>query len=81
MPSLACSPKAISPRESNVEETNGRDDVDWVGVVLRDLEDNISNRLEVQLFEEFPWLLDCSEGASEIGHLRLLNQLEDFEGL
>jgi len=78
-PSVACSPKAVSPRESDVEETNGTDDVDWVRVVLRDLEDNFGNRLDVQLFEEFPWL--SSEGASEIGRLKLLNQLEDLECL
>ena len=34
---IACSPKAASPRESTVEETDGRDDVDWMGVVLWDL--------------------------------------------
>jgi len=79
MPSVACSPNAVSPRESNVEETNGRDDVDWVRVVLRDLEDNFGNKLEVQLFEEFPWL--SSKGAGEIGRLKLLNQLEDLECL
>ena len=37
---IACSPKAVSSRESTVEETNGRDDVDWVGVVLQRLENN-----------------------------------------
>ena len=37
---IACSPKAASPRESTVEETDGGDDVDWLGVVLRDLENN-----------------------------------------
>ena len=37
---IACSPKATSPRESTVEETDGRDDVDLLGVVLRDLENN-----------------------------------------
>ena len=30
---IACSPKTVSPRESTVEETNGRDNVKWVGVV------------------------------------------------
>ena len=37
---IACSPDAVSPRGSTAEETNGRDDVDWAGVVLRDLENN-----------------------------------------
>ena len=45
---IVCSPKAVSPQESTVEEKDGRDDVDWVGVVLRDLENNFGNR---QLFE------------------------------
>jgi hypothetical protein len=74
---ISCSPKAVSPRESTVEETNGRDDVDWVGVVLRDLENNFGNRL--QLFEEFPWF--CSEGAGEMGRLEVLNLLEDLNCL
>ena len=64
---IAGSPEAVSPRESTVEETNGRDDVDWVGVVLGDLEDDLGNRL--QLFEGYPWL--CPEGAGEMGSLKL----------
>ena len=47
-----------SPRETSVEGTNGRDDVDWVGVVLRGLRNNFGNR---QLSEEFPKV--CSEGV------------------
>ena len=74
---IACSPEPVSPRESTVEESNGRNDVDGVGVVLGDLEDNFGNRL--QLFEEFPWL--CSEGASEMGRLKMLNLLEDLDCL
>ena len=62
---IAYSPKAVSPRESTVPETNGIDDVDWVGVVLGDLENNF--RHGFQLFEEFPLL--CSEGAGEMGRL------------
>ena len=53
---IACSPKAVSSRESTVEETDGRDDIDWVDVVLGDLENNLDHRL--RLFEEYPWL--CS---------------------
>ena len=53
---IACSPKTVSPRESNIEDTNGRDDVDWVGFVLRDLENN--GRLKMlNLVED----LDCLE--------------------
>ena len=44
---IACSPKAVSPR---VEETNGRDDVDWVDVALGDLENIFGHRL---LFEKY----------------------------
>ena len=47
---IACSPKTISPWESTVEVTNGTDDVDWVDVVLGDLESNFHG----QLFEECP---------------------------
>ena len=72
---IVCSPKAVSPRESTVEETNGRDNVDWVGVVLGDLENNFGNRL--QLFEEYPWL--CSEGAGEMGRLEMVNLVEDLD--
>ena len=72
---IAYSPKAVSPREPTVPKTNGIDDVDWVGVVLGDLENNF--RHGFQLFEEFPWL--CSEGAGEIGRLGMLNQ--DFDCL
>ena len=64
---IACSPKAVSLRKYTVEETNGRDDVDWVGVVLGDLEDDLGNRL--QLFEGYPWL--CPEEAGEMGRLEL----------
>ena len=71
---VACSPKAVSPRESTDEETNRRDDVDQVGVVLGDLENNLGHRL--QLFEECPWL--CSEGAGEMVRLKMLSLLEDF---
>jgi hypothetical protein len=74
---IACSPKAVLPRESTVEETNGRDDVDWVGVVLLDLDNNFGNRL--LLFEGYPWL--CSEGAGEIGRLEMLNLLENLDCL
>ena len=72
---IACSPKAVSPQESTVEVTNRREDVDWVGVVLGDLENNFGHRL--QLFEEYPWL--CSEGAGEMGRLEMLNLLEDLD--
>ena len=72
---IAYSPKAVSPRESTVPQTNGIDNVDWVGVVLGDLENNF--RHGFQLFEEFSWL--CSEGAGEIGRLGMLNQ--DFDCL
>jgi hypothetical protein len=68
---IACSPKVVSPRESSVEETNGRGDVDWV---LRDLENNFGNKL--RFFEEFPWL--CSEGAGEMSRSKML---EDFDCL
>ena len=44
---MACSPKEVSPGESTIEETNGRDDVDGMGV---DLEENFRS------FEEYPWL-------------------------
>ena len=76
---LACSPKAVSPRESTIEETNARDDIDWVGVVLRNLENNFGQRL--QLFEESAWL--CSARVGEMGRLEmsLLNLLEDLECL
>ena len=47
---ITCSPKAVSPQESTVEVTNGRDDVDWVGVVLGDLENDFSH--VPKLFEE-----------------------------
>ena len=59
---IACSPKAVSPREYTVEETDGRDDDDWVSVVLWNLENNFGNR---QLFEGSPWL--CFEGAVSFG--------------
>ena len=49
---IACSPEAVSLRESTVEEAKGRDDVDWVGVVLGELENNFGHRL--QLFGEYP---------------------------
>ena len=62
---MACSPKAVSPQESTVEVTNGRDDVDWAGVVLGDLENDFSH--VPKLFEECPWL--CSEGA--MGRLKM----------
>ena len=52
----ACSPKAVSPGESAVGETNGRDDVDWAGFVLRDLEKNGRPRM-LNLLED----LDCLE--------------------
>ena len=74
---IACSPEAVSLRESTVEEAKGRDDVDWVGVVLGELENNLGHRL--QLFGEYPWL--CSEGASEMGRLKMLNMLEDLDCL
>ena len=59
---IVCSPKAVSPREYKVEETDGRDDDDWVSVVLWNLENNFGNR---QLFEGSPWL--CSEGTVLFG--------------
>ena len=59
---IACSPKAVSPREYTVEETDGRDDDDWVSVVLWNSENNFGNR---QLFEGSPWL--CFEGAVSFG--------------
>ena len=74
---IAYSPKAVSPREPTVPETNGIDDVDWVGVVLGDLENNFGNRL--QLFEGYPWL--CPEGADEMGRLKMLSLLEDLDCL
>ena len=74
---IACSPEAVSLRESTVEEAKGRDDVDWVGVVLGELENNFGHRL--QLFGEYPWL--CSEGASEMGRLEMLNLLGDLDCL
>ena len=52
---IACSREAVSPWESTVEETNGRDDVDWVGV-LRDLENNGRPKM-LNLLED----LDCWE--------------------
>ena len=75
---IACSPKAVSPQESTVEETNKSDDVDWVGVVLRDLESNFGN-FRLELFGEYPWF--CSERASEMGRLKMLNMLEDLDCL
>ena len=71
---IAYSPKAVSSRESTVEETNGRDDVDWLGVVLGDLENNLGHRL--RLFEGL-----CSEGAGEMCRLEMLNLLEDLDCL
>jgi hypothetical protein len=68
---IACSPKAVSPCESTVEETNGRDDVDWVGVVLRDFRNNFGN------FRLQPWF--CSEEVGEMGRLKMLNLLEDLD--
>ena len=62
MDELGCSSQAVSPRESTVEDTNGRDDPDWVDVVLQDLENNFGHRL--LLFEEYPWF--CSEGVGEM---------------
>ena len=59
---IVCSPKAVSPREYTVEEKDGRDNDDWVGVVLRDLENHFGER---QLFKESPWL--CSEGTVLFG--------------
>ena len=53
---IVCSPKAVSPREYTVEETDGRDDDDWVSVVLWDLENHFGKR---QLFEGSPWLSSC----------------------
>ena len=75
---IACSPKAVSPRESTVAETNERDDVDWLGVVLGDLE-NIFGNFRLELFGEYPWF--CSEGASEMGRLKMLNMLDDLDCL
>ena len=73
---IACSPEAVSPRESTIEEANGRHDVDWVGVVLGYLEDDFGNRL--QLFEGYPLL--CPEGAGEMGlKLKDLDCLEHCE--
>jgi hypothetical protein len=69
---IACSPKAVSLRESTVEESNARDDVDWVGVVLGDLENNFRHGLQ-------PWL--CSEGVGEMDRLEMLNLLEDLDSL
>ena len=71
---IACSPRAVLPRESTVEEANERDDVDWLGVVLGDLA-NIFGNFRLELFEEYPW--SCSE-ASEMGRLKMLNTLEDL---
>ena len=51
---IACLPETVSPRESTVEETNGRDDVDWVGFVLWDLENNGRPKM-LNLLED----LDC----------------------
>jgi hypothetical protein len=48
---IACLPKAVLPRESAVEGTNGRDDIDWVGVVLGSFEKKFGNRL--LLFEGY----------------------------
>ena len=53
---MACSPKTVSPRESSVEETNRRDKVNWVGVVLWDLETNGSPKMLNPLKD-----LDCLE--------------------
>ena len=75
---IACSPKAVWPRESTVEETNERDDVDWVGVVLGDLKNNFGN-FRLQLFGEYPWF--CSEGVGEMGGVKTLNLLEDLDCL
>ena len=72
---IACSPKAVSQRESTVEVTNGRDEVDWEGVVLGDLRNDFSHVLKL-VREECPWL--CSEGAREVG-LKTLNLLEDLD--
>ena len=47
---IACSPKAVSPPESTVEETNSRDDADWVNVVLRSLENNFLRSVLKSLF-------------------------------
>ena len=75
---IACSPKAVSPRESTVEEANERADVDWLGVVLGDLA-NIFGNFRLELLGEYPWF--CSEGASEMGRLKMLNTLEDLDCL
>ena len=53
---IVCLPKAVSPGETTVEEKEGRDDDDWVGVVLWNLENNFGNR---QLFAGSPWLWSC----------------------
>ena len=66
---MACSPKAVSPQASTAEVANGRDDVDGVGVVLGDLENDFSH--VPKLFGECPWL--CSEG--EMARLKM----EDFD--
>ena len=47
---IACSPKAVSPQASTAEVANGRDDVDGVGVILGDLENDFSH--VPKLFEE-----------------------------
>ena len=39
---IARPPDAVSPRESTVEETNGRDDVDWLSNVRQDLESDFN---------------------------------------
>ena len=44
-----------------------------MGVVLEDLENNFHG----QLFEECPWL--CSEGAGEMGSLKMLRLLENLD--
>jgi hypothetical protein len=67
---IAYSPKAVLPRESTVEEDNERDDVDWLGVVLGDLENNFGN-FRLELFGEYPWSCSDSEGPSEMGRLKL----------
>ena len=74
---IAFSPNAVSPRESTVEEANGRDDVNRAGVVLGDLEDNFGHKL--LLFEEYPWF--CSRGVVEMDHLEMLNLLEALDCL
>ena len=68
---IACSPKAVSSREST---TNGRDDIDWVDVVLGDLKNNLGHRL--RLFEGLR-----SEGAGEMCRLKMLNLLDDLDCL